>query len=107
MTYGEFEKSLIETFLETSLAEHGRCAASSVSVTNPSAPLSIRYQKGVTPQVAHGYNESEMSTVRDASKDFKFASFSIASARVLVALPGVSAALSGEPAFAAASQPVR
>ena len=103
MTYGEFEKSSLETLLATSLAE----TRALLSKRYPIVPLSIRYQKGVTPQVASSYNESVMSTVRDASKDFKFASFSIASARVLAALSGVSAALSGEPAFATTPQPVR
>src|SRR5271165_272908 len=58
--------------------------------------------KGVTPFSASGYNQSVMSTVCDAEHQSQFAF-----ARVLAALPGVSAALPGEPAFAVASQPVR
>jgi hypothetical protein len=49
-----------------------------------------------------GYNQSVMLRVRDAAEESQFAF-----ARVLAALPGVSAALSGQPAFAPPSQPVR
>jgi len=53
-----------------------------------------------------------MSTDRDAAQPFQLASSLFASGlfisgRVLAALPGVSAAVSGESAFAIAAQPVR
>jgi len=48
-----------------------------------------------------------MSTVNDAAQEFQFAFASLPPARMLAALPGVPAALSGDVAFAFAPQPVR
>jgi len=65
---------------------------------------------------AAGYNQAEMLAVRNAAEERQFASSPVtppftygrfASARVLAALPGLSAALSGESALSAPSQPVR
>src|ERR1022692_1322517 len=58
--------------------------------------------KGVTPSSPSSYNDSVMSTVSDAAQESQFAS-----ARVLAALPGVSAPLSGQSPIAPASQPLR
>jgi len=58
---------------------------------------------GVTLRGEYGYNESVMSLVSDAAQQTQFVPSQFASARVLAALPGVSAAVSGESAFTAAS----
>ena len=65
------------------------------------------YQRGVTAFMLSSYNQSVMSTVRDAAQESQFASSFLAAGRVLAALPGVPAALSGESAVAIAPQPVR
>ena len=69
-------------------------------------------KRGLCRLSVPGYNQSVMSTVRDAAQEFQFASSLFtpglfAPGRMLAALPGVPAALSGEPAFAIASQPLR
>src|SRR6266851_2718567 len=66
----------------------------------PDSQPTIR--QGVTLTHASSYNHSGMTAVRDAAQQTQFAS-----ARVLAALPGVSAPLSRQPAFAPASQPLR
>jgi hypothetical protein len=63
--------------------------------------------KGVTPFISSSYNDLVMSTVRDAAQQIQFASAQFASARMLAALFSVPTALSGESAFATASQSVR
>ena len=73
---------------------------------------SIGYRKRLGQLDFPGYNQSVMSMVRDAAQESQFASSFFTSGlftpgRVLAALPGVPAALSGEPAFAIASQPLR
>jgi hypothetical protein len=74
--------------------------------------LSIGHRKRLGQLDFPGYNQSVMSTARDAASESQFASSFFTSGlftpgRVLAALPGVPAALSGEPAFAIASQPLR
>src|SRR5579862_2050957 len=75
----------------------------------PHMPLckAIPLLKGVTLLIASGYNERAMLTVSDASEKSQFASSDCPPRRALVALPRVSATISGESAFAFASQPVR
>jgi hypothetical protein len=58
--------------------------------------------KGVPPFRPSSYNDLVMSTVCDAAHESQFTF-----ARVLAALPGVSAAVSGEFAVTLASQPLR
>jgi hypothetical protein len=65
---------------------------------SPQEPL----PKGVTAFISSRYNDLVMSTVSDAAQSTQFAS-----ARVLAALFSVPAALSGESAFATASQSFR
>jgi len=62
---------------------------------------------GVTAFLPSGYNRSVMSTVSDAAQVSQFASPSCAIGRVLAALSGVPATLSGESAFALPPQPLR
>jgi hypothetical protein len=64
-------------------------------------------RKGVPPLIPSSYNDLAMSTVCDAAHESQFASCPVAQVRVLAALPGVSAALSGQSAIAIASQPLR
>ena len=63
-------------------------------------PMDTEVMKGVTPAGGSGYNEEGM--LPDAPSEAQSAL-----ARVLAALPGVPAPLSGSVAFAGASQPVR
>src|ERR1700756_4485797 len=68
------------------------------------ASLVRRLLLGVTPRGPRGYNRKVISNFRNAEKLSQFAG---AIGRVLAGLPGVSAAVSREPAFASASLSVR
>lgn len=62
---------------------------------------------GVTPRGSASYNNLAMLTVIDAAQQIQFAFAQLTPARVLAALPGVPASLSGKPALAPASRPLR
>jgi len=69
-------------------------------------PPYIRNKKGVTPRASATYNVDE-DMLTDAAQRLQFAIAQLASARVLAALPGVSASVSREFAFPSSSQSLR
>ncbi len=66
----------------------------------------MRNKKGVTPRASATYNVDEDMLTDDAQR-LQFAIAQLASARVLAALPGVSASVSREFAFPSSSQSLR